>query len=126
MSIYGVGIDIIKVSRIKSSLKNKNFKKKIFSNNEIKIIEKKNNKISGYAKKFASKEAFSKALGTGISGGMSFKEISVINDKKGRPYIELFGKTKLIVKQIVKKKFKIFLSISDEKKYALAIVVITY
>ena len=57
---------------------------------------------------------------------MSFKEISVINDKKGRPYIELFGKTKLIVKQIVKKKFKIFLSISDEKKYALAIVVITY
>tara|TARA_B110001452_G_scaffold241701_1_gene224028 strand:+ start:184 stop:564 length:381 start_codon:yes stop_codon:yes gene_type:complete len=126
MSIYGVGIDIIKVSRIKSSLKNKNFKKKIFSNNEIKIIEKKNNKITGYAKKFASKEAFSKALGTGISGGMSFKEISVINDKKGRPYIELFGKTKLIVKQIIKKKFKIFLSISDEKKYALAIVVITY
>ena len=126
MSIYGVGIDIIKVSRIKSSLKNKNFKKKIFSNNEIKIIEKKNNKITGYAKKFASKEAFSKALGTGISNGISFKDISVNNDIKGKPYIVLLGKTKSTVQRTIKKKYKIFLTMSDEQKYALAVVAITY
>ena len=125
MSIYGIGSDIINISRIKKALKNKGFKKKIFSKNEIKNIEIKPNKISRYAKRFAAKEAFSKALGTGISGGISFKDISIINDSRGQPHIQLTGNTKIIVQKIIKKRYKIYLSISDEKKYALAMVVIT-
>ena len=74
MSVFGIGSDIVNIERIKKVLKNKNFKKKIFSTLEIKIIEKKTNKIASYAKRFAAKEAFSKALGTGISNGISFKE----------------------------------------------------
>tara|TARA_B110000285_G_C15042101_1_gene572340 strand:+ start:43 stop:417 length:375 start_codon:yes stop_codon:yes gene_type:complete len=101
-------------------------KKKIFSLNEIKTSESKLNKIASYAKRFAAKEAFSKALGTGISNGISFNEISINNNIKGKPYVELLGKTKFIVKRILKKRYKIFLSISDEKKYALAMVVISY
>jgi len=127
MSIYGIGTDIIDISRIKTVFdKNKDFKKKIFSLNEIKTSESKLNKISSYAKRFAAKEAFSKALGIGISNGISFNEISINNNIKGKPYVELLGKTKFIVKRILKKKYKIFLSISDEKKYALAMVVISY
>ena len=125
MSIYGIGTDIIDILRIKKALKNKNFKKKIFSNSEIKYMELKANKIAGYAKRFAAKEAFSKALGTGISSGIVFKEISINNDQRGKPYIELLGKTRLIEKKNIKK-YKIFLTISDVKKYALAIVVISY
>jgi holo-[acyl-carrier protein] synthase len=126
MSIFGIGSDIIDISRVKKALKNKNFKKKIFSKNEIKIIETKSNKLPSYAKKFAAKEAFSKALGTGISGGISFKDISINNDKKGKPYIALQGKTKTIVQRTIKKRYKTFLTISDEQKYALAMVIITY
>jgi len=127
MSIYGIGTDIVDISRIKIVFnRNKSFKKKIFSSNEINTIENTINKISSYAKRFASKEAFCKALGTGISNGISFNEISIKNDNKGKPYIELLGKTKFIVNHILKKKYKIFLSISDEKKYAVAMVVISY
>jgi|TARA_B110000444_G_scaffold234415_1_gene244702 holo-[acyl-carrier protein] synthase len=126
MSIFGIGSDIIDVNRVKKALKNKNFKKKIFSTNEIKVIEKKSNKVSSYAKRFAAKEAFSKALGTGISGGISFKDISINNNKKGKPFVVLQGKTKTIVQRTIKKRYKTFLTISDEQKYALAVVIITY
>tara|TARA_B110000238_G_C15730544_1_gene270641 strand:+ start:116 stop:499 length:384 start_codon:yes stop_codon:yes gene_type:complete len=127
MSIYGIGTDIVDISRIKTVFnKNRNFKKKIFSLEEIKTTENKFNKIGSYAKRFAAKEAFSKALGTGISNGISFNEISINNNNKGKPYIELLGKTKFIVNRILKKKYKIFLSISDEKKYSLAVVIISY
>lgn len=126
MSIYGIGSDIININRVKKALKNKNFIKKIFSKNEIKTVENKANKIASYAKRFAAKEAFSKALGTGISKGISFKDISIHNNKKGKPDIKLLGKTKKIVQTILKKNYKIFLTISDEQKYALAMVVITY
>jgi holo-[acyl-carrier protein] synthase len=105
MSIYGIGTDIVDISRIKIVFnKNKNFKKKIFSLKEIKYIDSKLYKIPSYAKRFSAKEAFSKALGTGISNGISFNEISINNNSKGKPYIELLGKTKLIVNRILKKK----------------------
>ena len=126
MSIYGIGSDIVDIGRIKKALKNKNFKGKIFSKNETNIIESKSNRIAAYAKRFAAKEAFSKALRTGISGGIAFKEISINSTKKGSPYIELLGKTKSIVKRTIKKRYKIFLTMSDEQKYAIATVVITY
>jgi holo-[acyl-carrier protein] synthase len=126
-SIYGIGTDIIETSRIKKIFdKNKKFKNRIFSLTEIKYCESKSKKISSYSKRFAAKEAFAKALGVGISKGISFNEISIVNNKNGAPHIELLGKTKTIIKKITKKNIKIYLSLSDEKKYALAMVVISY
>ena len=125
-NIFGVGTDIVDISRIKKLFnKNKKIKKRLFSDAEINYCESKKNKISCYSKRFAAKEAFTKALGIGISKGISFNEISINNNNKGAPFIELTGKTKLIVKNLTKNKNKIYLSLSDEKKYALAMVIIS-
>jgi holo-[acyl-carrier protein] synthase len=126
-SIFGIGADIVNISRIKKLLnKNKKFKNRIFSIKEIKYCETRKNKFASYSKRFAAKEAFSKALGTGISKGISFNEISINNNKNGAPFFELLGKTKVIVKNLTKSKNKIYLSLSDEKKYALAMVIISF
>jgi holo-[acyl-carrier protein] synthase len=125
--IFGIGTDIIEINRIKKLLnKNNQFKKKIFSTKEIKSCESSPNVSASYSKRFAAKEAFSKALGTGVSNGISFNEISINNKKNGAPFIELLGNTKTITKNITKKRTKIYLSLSDEKKYAIAMVVISY
>jgi holo-[acyl-carrier protein] synthase len=125
--IFGIGTDVVDISRIKKLFNNnKKFKNRIFSKNEIRYCESKNNKTAYYSQRFAAKEAFVKALGTGISKGISFNEISINNNNKGAPFIELTGKTKLIVKNLIKSKNKIYLSLSDEKKYALAMVVISH
>ena len=125
--IFGVGTDIVDISRIKKFLSNnKRSINRVFSTKEIKHCESQLNRAASYSKRFAAKEAFSKALGVGISKGISFNEISIKNNKDGAPFIELLGKTKSIVKKLLKKKNKIYLSLSDEKKYAIAMVVITY
>jgi holo-[acyl-carrier protein] synthase len=125
--IFGIGTDIIEINRIKKLLnKNNQFKKKIFSTKEIKRCESSPNVSASYSKRFAAKEAFSKALGTGVRKGISFNEISINNKKNGAPFIELLGNTKIITKNITKKRTKIYLSLSDEKKYAIAMVVISY
>ena len=87
--------------------------------------KKTNNKTSCYAKRFAAKEAFSKALGTGISNGINFNEIIILNEKSGKPYINIIGQTKKIINKKLKKKNKISLSLSDEKEYAVAFVTIS-
>ena len=126
MSIFGIGTDIVSVDRIKNSLKNKKFIGRIFNEKEILKCKKNNNSINCYAKRFAAKEAFSKALGTGISNGINFNEIVVLNKKSGKPYISIIGQTKKIFnKKFKKKKSKISLSLSDEKKYAVAFVTIS-
>ena len=126
MNIFGIGTDIISVDRIKASLKNKNFISRIFNKKEILKCRKINNSISCYAKRFAAKEAFSKALGTGISNGINFNEIVILNKKSGKPYISVIGQTrKTLNKKFKRKKTKISLSLSDEKKYAVAFVTIS-
>ena len=126
-SIFGIGTDIVDILRVKKIFNtNKKFKNKIFSKKEIKYCESRTNKIASYSKRFAAKEAFAKALGTGVSKGISFNEISVNNNKDGAPFIELLGKTKIVTNNLIKKKNKIYLSLSDEKKYALAMVIISY
>ena len=103
--IFGIGTDIVEINRIKKLIyKNKSFKNRIFSQKEIKYCEAQSDSSSSYSKRFAAKEAFSKALGTGISKGISFSEISVNKKKNGAPFIELSGRTKIIVKSLVKKK----------------------
>ncbi len=126
MNIFGVGTDIINISRIKRSLKKKTFIKRIFNPIEISKCKKIKNSYSCFAKRFAAKEAFSKALGTGISRGINLNEIITINKKNGKPFIMLVGKTKKIVeRKLKKKKYKISLSISDEKNFAVAFVTIS-
>ena len=126
MKIYGIGTDIANINRIKKSIKKKNFINRLFNNSEIKKCNSQINKANCYAKRFAAKEAFSKALGTGISRGINFDEIIVYNIKSGKPGIRLLGKTKKIVKKILKKKkINIHLSLSDDKPFAVATVVIS-
>lgn len=126
MRILGNGVDIIENRRIEKAIKNTYFVNKIFSNKE-KIISKKKtvNKTNYFAKRFAAKEALLKAIGTGLSNGLSFKDITVINNKKGKPFIKLEKKIILFIKKKFKiKKFLINLSISDEKKYSIAYVIL--
>ena len=125
MKIYGVGTDIVSVDRIKISLRNKKILRRIYNEIEILKCKKITNSINCYAKRFAAKEAFSKALGTGFSKGISFNEIIVMNEKSGKPFIKLKGKTMMLIKKKFKNKIKISLSLSDEKKYAVAFVTIS-
>ena len=124
MKIIGTGVDIVENSRIKKSILNNSFLNRVFTNEEILISEKMKNKSSYFAKRFAAKEAFVKSLGTGFRHGFNFKDISVINDKLGKPGFFITKK----IKNLIKKRFKInsfnfFLSISDEKKYSIAFVI---
>ena len=125
MKILGIGVDIIQNSRIKKAIKNKSFVNRIFSKSEITNSKKKNNKTNYFAKRFAAKEAFIKSIGIGIRKGINFKDIYVINDKSGKPNIKFSNKVNnLIIKKFKTRNFDIFLSLSDEKNYSIAFVVI--
>ena len=124
MKTIGIGVDIIENLRIKKSIKSPIFLKRVFSNKEILISKKIKNKTVYFAKRFAAKEALSKSLGTGFRDGLSFKNITIINDKLGKPSFYLNNKVKLLIKKRFSiKSFNFLLSISDEKKYSLAFVI---
>ena len=125
MKILGIGVDIVENRRIQKSIKNPLFKKRIYTYKELKQSNTVNNKAGYFSKRFAAKEAFSKALGTGFRMNLNFKDIEVINDKMGKPYYVKNKKiTKIIQKNFKIKNFKFFLSISDEKKYSTAFAII--
>jgi holo-[acyl-carrier protein] synthase len=118
--IKGIGIDIVEIKRIKKVIEKDNkFIEKIFTQKEIDYCEKKFRKEQHYGARFAAKESFFKALGTGWRDGMKWKDISIRNDKLGKPKVELHGETfkKIKYKQI-------HLSISHTKEYAIAYVII--
>ena len=128
MSILGTGIDIVETNRLKKLLlkKKSNFKNKIFTNNEIAYCEKKSNITNCYSKRFAAKEAFVKALGTGFRNNINFKDIEVVKNQYGKPYLLINKKIINKIKTLFKvKKFNVLLSISDETKYAIASVIIS-
>ena len=125
MHIIGNGVDIIKNSRINNSLKIKGFLNRIFTEKEIKQGKKIKNKINFYAKRFAAKEAFVKAIGTGFRSDINFIDIEIKNYKNGQPYISLSKKLNNFLKKKFKlQRYKVFLSLSDEKDYSIAFVVI--
>ena len=125
MKIVGIGVDIIQNSRIKKAIKNKSFVNRIFTKSEISSSKIRNYKTNYFAKRFAAKEAFIKSIGIGIRKGINFKDIYVINDKSGKPNIKFSNKVnKLIIKKFKTRNFDIFLSLSDEKNYSIAFVVI--
>ena len=126
MKIYGVGTDIVSIDRIKKSVKNKKFLTRVFNSKEISKCNNVKNLYHCFAKRFAAKEAFSKALGTGISKGINFNQIVVLNEKSGKPFIKLIKDTKKNVeKKLKKKNYKISLSLTDEDEYAVAFVTIS-
>ena len=110
---------------VKLNNKVPNFTATITDKSQIKLSNYSKNKIEYFSKRFAAKEAFAKALGTGFRDNLNFKDIEIMNDRLGKPY---YAKTKKITK-LIKKKFKVksfncFLSISDEKDYSTAFTII--
>ena len=125
MNIIGNGVDIVKNQRIQKALKNKNFLNRIYSKKEISASKKIKNKINFFAKRFAAKEAFVKAIGLGFRSHINYKDIFVVNNIYGKPKLIINNKLKLIMKKKFKyNNFKIFLSLSDEKNHSIAFVII--
>tara|TARA_Y100001970_G_scaffold278022_1_gene383110 strand:- start:2979 stop:3365 length:387 start_codon:yes stop_codon:yes gene_type:complete len=121
MIITGIGIDIVENKRIKKLIKNKQFIQRVFSKKEIINSKKIKDKTNYFSKRFAAKESLSKAIGTGFRNGISFKDISIINDKYGKPKYELNNNVKkLIYSKLKVRKIKILLSLADENKYSIA------
>lgn len=129
--ILGVGIDTVSVSRIeKLILKSEDkFLRKIFTDFEINKAQSKNLanlRSLFYAKRFAAKEAFSKAIGLGIGRGINFKDIEIDNDKLGKPFIKILNqKEEFIKNHLSVENFVVHLSLSDEADHALAMVTIS-
>ena len=125
MKILGVGIDIVHNKRIRNLIKDKSFINRTFGKVEIDFSKKLSTKVNYFSKRFAAKEAFAKALGTGFRNNLNFKDIEIMNDKFGKPYYSKSKKiTQLIRKEFKVKNFKCFLSISDEKEYSTAFTII--
>jgi holo-[acyl-carrier protein] synthase len=129
--ILGIGLDIVEIKRIHKSIENSQdtFLKKIFTDTEIEKSKRFSNlelKSKHFAKRFAAKEAFSKAIGLGIGRGVNFTDIEVVNDENGKPSIHISNNTKLFLKKhFQNSNFQIDLSLSDEKEIAQAIVIIS-
>tara|TARA_Y100000741_G_C18115779_1_gene502880 strand:+ start:274 stop:663 length:390 start_codon:yes stop_codon:yes gene_type:complete len=125
MKIFGIGVDIVDNNRFKKLFKNKEFVNRICSRKEINVLKNKKNKILFLSKRFSAKEAFVKSLGSGFRNNLCFTDISILNDKKGKPYF-LFNQK---LKKILKKKyglnsFKAHVSLSDEKKHSISYVIL--
>ena len=125
MNIIGNGVDIVENRRIAKSMKNNSFLYRIFTKNEINQSRKIKDKINFFAKRFAAKEAFVKALGTGITNNINFKDINVKNNINGQPLMNISNNLKRLLKQKFKiNKYRLYLSLSDEKKHSIAFVII--
>jgi len=125
MNIIGNGVDIVENKRIAKSLKNNGFLYRIFTKNEIDQSRKIKDKVNFFAKRFVAKEAFVKALGTGFRNNINFKDINIKNNVNGQPLINISNNLKRLLKQKFKiNKYRLYLSLSDEKKHSIAFVII--
>ena len=125
MKILGIGVDVIQNKRIKSLVNKKNFLKRTFGKNELRISKQTTNKTNYFAKRFAAKEAFAKSIGTGFKNNLNFKDIEILNDKIGKPYYSKSKKINSIINTKFKiKKYNLFLSITDEKDYSVAFAIL--
>jgi holo-[acyl-carrier protein] synthase len=119
----GVGIDMIEVHRVAGKInKERGFRELVFSKTEIAYCESKKNKFEHYAARFAAKEAFFKALGTGWAENTQFNEVEIINNKEGKPEVHLLGSTLETINAMGIK--KILVSLSHIKTIASAVVMI--
>ena len=121
MAVFGVGIDLVNVGRVRAALERypERFRSRVFTAAEVQFCETLGDKYPSYAGRFAAKEAFSKALGTGLRGAIGWAEIEVLDNEKTRPTIRATGRAAVILAGR-----KVHLSISHLSDYATAIVVI--
>tara|TARA_B100000945_G_C20250054_1_gene534076 strand:+ start:34 stop:420 length:387 start_codon:yes stop_codon:yes gene_type:complete len=125
MEIIGNGVDIIKNSRIKKLIKNPKFVSRIFSKDEINQSRKIKNKTNFFAKRFAAKEAFVKSIGVGFRKGINFNDIYVKNNKLGKPILSFNNNVKkILIQKFKSNRFSVYVSLSDEKHYSIAYVII--
>ena len=121
--VYGIGTDIIEVERVGGLVsKGPQYLNHVFTQREIEFCESKRNKNQHYAARFAAKEAFMKALGTGWNLGIAFNQIEVVPDQLGKPEIILHGKALEFADQ--EEIIRIHLSITHIKDLANAVVII--
>ena len=122
--IYGIGTDIIDVSRIKLLYDKSDGRlaKKILTEHELLLFYNRNNNLNYLAKRYAAKEAFSKALGTGIGKIVSFCDLTVLKKESGYPFFMVSENLRVFLKYKGIKKSH--LSLSDEKKYVVATVIL--
>jgi len=121
--IVGIGTDIARIARFEKNADN--IAQRCCTQRELAEIEKrKQNKVLATAKRFAAKEACAKALGTGFSDGISFYDIEIVHADNGCPQIELSGRAAEVFASLCNKKGQVLLSLSDEKEYAVAMVII--
>lgn len=118
--IWGVGIDIVEVDRIRKNIESDRFLEKILTKNEIHYLKSRNLRVEYVAGRFAAKEAVVKALGTGFRG-FSITDIEIVNEKEGKPIVILSNKAEETARTLGE--YKIHLSISHEKSYAVAYAV---
>jgi holo-[acyl-carrier protein] synthase len=119
----GVGIDMIEVERVAEKIgKESGFRELVFSEEEIAYCESKKSKFEHYAARFAAKEAFFKALGTGWTDSTQFNEVQILNNKEGKPAVHLLGSTLETINAMGVK--RILVSLSHIKAIASAVVMI--
>ena len=122
--IHGVGIDLVSLQRIEQSFQRFGdaFAEKVLHENEMTEYSKSRNQISFTGKRFAAKEAFLKAIGTGLREGLSFKHIEITHTEQGKPEIQCHNRAaELLQSNMIN---SIHLSITDEKQHAAAVVVL--
>ncbi|MEE6185760.1 Holo-[acyl-carrier-protein] synthase [Mycovorax composti] len=121
--ISGIGLDVIEVDRVREKIeKEQGFRELVFNEEEIAYCEPKTHKYEHYAARFAAKEAFFKALGTGWANGTAYNEILILGDDAGKPEIALKGTTAVTLENLDLSKVKV--SLSHLKNIAAAVVVI--
>ena len=120
--IVGIGNDIIEIERIEKAISKEGFKNKIYTQRELKNIEKRGNRTETYAGIFSAKEAISKAIGTGVRE-FSLTDLEILNDNLGKPYVVVSEKLDKILKT-KKEDYQIEISISQSRKYATAMAII--
>ena len=120
--IVGIGNDIIEIERIEKAISKEGFKNKIYTQRELKNIEKRGNRTETYAGIFSAKEAISKAIGTGVRE-FSLIDLEILNDDLGKPYVVVSEKLDKILKT-KKEDYQIEISISHSRKYATAMAII--
>ena len=118
--IFGTGIDIVEINRIKNSLKkySPKFEQRIFTSTEIDYCQSQGDPAKHFAARFAVKEAVSKCMGTGITGALGFKDMEVINEETGKPILVMLGKGKELFEKLKLK--SIHISISHDSTHAIA------
>lgn len=113
------GVDTVEIKRIKKSLENTSFLERVYGKKEIQYFKEHNMPLNTIAAAFCAKEAFGKAIGTGITG-FNLNEVQTLHNEKGKPYLELSGSAK---KLALEENFEFDISITHTKEYATAVVI---